>query len=160
MKTKACMKCGETKPLAAFYSHPMMADGTVNKCKECNKKDVRENREKKIDYYQEYDRSRSMRPDRISARSKYQATPNGRASTVAAKKRWAESNLIKRSAQIQVRNALRSGRLIKVNSCQTCAKNGRTHAHHDDYAFPLSIRWLCPKCHSEWHKENGEGLNG
>ena len=30
---------------------------------------------------------------------------------------------------------------------------------HDDYAKPLSVRWLCGKCHTAWHQENGEGLN-
>lgn len=160
MKHKSCMKCGEIKPLTAFYKHPKMSDGTVNKCKECNKKDVRENREKKIDYYQEYDKSRAMRPDRVSARVVYQSTPRGRVASTAAKTRWAESNAIKRVAKIQVSNAVRDGRIIKPKECENCKKTGRIHGHHDDYAYPLSVRWLCPKCHSEWHKENGEGING
>jgi hypothetical protein len=32
---KACIACGETKPLPDFYTHPRMADGHLNKCKAC-----------------------------------------------------------------------------------------------------------------------------
>src|SRR5690606_38374656 len=62
---KVCFKCGAEKPLSEFYKHPRMADGHVNKCKECNKRDVRENRENKLDYYREYDRNRPNHDDRV-----------------------------------------------------------------------------------------------
>lgn len=43
MTTKKCFKCNLEKKLDDFYKHPQMPDGRVNKCKECNKNDVREN---------------------------------------------------------------------------------------------------------------------
>ena len=43
---KKCFKCGIEKEINEFYKHPMMADGHLGKCKECNKKDVIENYEK------------------------------------------------------------------------------------------------------------------
>jgi hypothetical protein len=43
MATKICFKCNIKKPLTDFYPHPQMPDGTVNKCKDCNKKDVKDN---------------------------------------------------------------------------------------------------------------------
>jgi hypothetical protein len=43
MATKICFKCNIKKPLSQFYKHKEMKDGHVNKCKECNLKDVKGN---------------------------------------------------------------------------------------------------------------------
>lgn len=48
MEGKKCFKCGEIKTLDAFYKHPMMADGHLNKCKDCNKSDSLRDYKKKI----------------------------------------------------------------------------------------------------------------
>lgn len=57
-KQKECFKCSEVKPLSEFYKHSEMADGTVNKCKACNKKDNVENWHKKRPEKVAYDRTR------------------------------------------------------------------------------------------------------
>lgn len=144
MKEKECFKCGERMPLNRFYRHPQMSDGRVNKCKECNRKDVRENRKKRIEYYRAYDRERGSRQ-----------TPEYR-------RRYNRDNPIKNGARTMVGNAVRAGRLVKPNMCESdgCESTGRLHGHHDDYARPLEVRWLCPACHHEWHAKHGPGLNG
>ena len=137
---KKCFKCGEVKSLSSFYRHPSMSDGHVNKCKECNKKDVRENRFKKEAYYRKYDRSRGNR------------LPEGHC------KKYREKYPLKYKAHSAVRYAINSGKLHK-EPCQKCGSEDNPHAHHDDYAKPLNIRWLCAGCHSQWHKIHGEAKN-
>ena len=63
---KICFKCGIMKPLEAFYKHPKMKDGHLNKCKDCAKEDVVSHRELNKDKIQEYDRNRPNYKDRIS----------------------------------------------------------------------------------------------
>lgn len=142
MNTKKCFKCGEIKNLSDFYRHSKMLDGHVNKCKECNKKDVRDNRKDKIEYYREYDANRGSR------------------TTADNKRNYRNKYPMKYAAHIMIANALRDGRLKKSEQCQECGKeHEHIHGHHDDYAKPLVVRWLCPPCHFKWHTENGEALN-
>lgn len=140
MKEKECFKCKRVLPLSSFYKHKMMADGHLNKCKECTRSDVSKNRSANLEYYRKYDRERGNRQDADYIREWRKKYPN----------KYRAHNLIN--------NAIRSGNLVK-KSCAECDSELPAHAHHDDYSEPLNIRWLCPACHKQWHKENGEGLN-
>lgn len=138
--TKVCFKCGETKKLSMFYKHFMMADGHVNKCKECNKKDVIENRNSKLDYYRAYD------------------TERGGRKTAEDTRKYRGDNPLKYKAHSKVGYAVKAGTLKKA-SCEVCNRED-TQAHHNDYSKPLEVLWLCPVCHCDWHKLNGSGING
>lgn len=142
---KTCYTCNTEKDESFFGKRTASNDGLAHKCKDCQKA---------------YDKKRANLPHRVGARLNYSKTENGKARGSAAKKRWLEKNLVKRSANVIVGNAVRDGRIIKSDSCEACGSNpSKLHGHHDDYAHPLAVRWLCPPCHSKWHKENGEGKN-
>src|SRR5574343_1986618 len=156
---KACFKCGAVKPLTEFYAHPAMKDGTVNKCKECNKTDVRKNYRHNISHYKEYEASRNKEPHRVKARQDYALTERGVECGNKAKRNYIHRNPIKQEAHTILTNSIRSGKVIK-GPCEVCGSTYRIHGHHDDYAKPLEIRWLCSAHHRQWHTENGPGLNG
>lgn len=51
-----------------------------------------------------------------------------------------------------VKRAIELGIITKGLSCESCSSDRKLYAHHDDYAKPLKVRWLCPKCHAQCHK--------
>lgn len=156
---KICFKCGNLKGLDQFYKHPKMADGHLNKCKDCTKKDTVENYFKNNDYYKKYDAVRDATQKRIDLKRSYQKTDNGKKSLIKYRIKWLKKNKKKRIVHLISQNALNRRDIIKDDKCSSCGKDGKLNGHHDDYDFPLIVRWLCSKCHSRWHKENGEGKN-
>jgi hypothetical protein len=56
-----------------------------------------------------------------------------------------------------VSRALERGHLVR-QPCEVC-KAGRAVAHHDDYAAPLDVRWLCRSHHQLHHNQFGPGKN-
>lgn len=147
-KHKVCFRCGETKPLSHFYKHPKMLDGHLNKCKTCTKSDVRDNREKNVDYYRAYDTKRNYSRNRVEARQTYSAE-------------YASKNPIVKSAQTKVNNAVRDKRIFRPTCCEFCGNHGTIHAHHSSYSEDmwLVVTWLCAACHHRLHKDFEFQLN-
>ena len=144
---KTCFKCGQEKERAAFYRHPMMADGLLGKCRECAIRDSRETRNKRIDYYNACRRVRSDPPRKRD-------TEAARESKRRSNDAWIARNKEKRLAHSAINNAVKRGLVAKPSACEACGKTGLSlHGHHDDYSAPLSVRWLCPKCHGAWHRK-------
>lgn len=144
VRSKRCFKCECVKPLEEFYKHPMMADGHVNKCKECNKNDVTANRNKNIEKIRAYDRERGKIPERIKANTEINRA-------------WRQEDTRRSSAHTQVAKAIRNGVLVR-QPCTRCG-DAKSLAHHEDYDKPLEVVWLCQPCHKQRHKEINELLN-
>lgn len=137
---KRCFKCGKDKPIEDFYRHKRMADGHLNKCKECTKRDSRETRAAKLEYYRQYDRDRANRPNRLQL-------------SVFQTKQYRAEHPNRYVANSKVGNALRDGRLVRPDHCSKCGNKGKVFGHHPDYSKPLDVIWLCQPCHKQVHKE-------
>lgn len=67
------------------------------------------------------------------------------------KKSYIERNPEKRAAHIALNNAVRDGKIKKPDLCPKCGRKTRIIGHHEDYSQPLSVKWMCSKCHREEH---------
>lgn len=67
-------------------------------------------------------------------------------------KNWYYSNIDKKKAQRKLQYQVFIGK-IKRLPCEVCG-NERTHAHHEDYARPLDVKWLCYVHHKEKHRKD------
>lgn len=139
---KHCNTCGTTKENSEFHKRAASKDGLAARCRSCQKT---------------YDNERLKDPKRMKMRRDYQKTEKGKSAHGRATKKWIEKNAIKRGVHIITGNAIRDG-VIHKRPCEICGCE-TVHAHHDDYAKPLMVRWLCDTHHNEWHRENGEGAN-
>lgn len=154
MTIKSCFKCNELKDISEFYKHNGMADGHLNKCKECTKKYVTSHRNENIEYCREYDRKRANSPSRLESKQRYRSSERGKYVVLKSHKRYREKFPSKRKAHIIVGNFLRDGKIIRPDRCEKCRVECKPQAHHCDYTKPLEVMWLCQSCHVEWHKNN------
>ena len=130
-----------------------MADGHLNKCKECAKADVAERYERLIATPE------GLEAERARGREKYHrlygAGPNWKSFPGAA---TAEQ---KKQANNRLRRAVLTGRVIKPKACGDCGALGKKlHGHHEDYAKPLAVAWVCPLCHRKRHAIHPERIKG
>lgn len=135
---KECFKCKSIKPLTEFYKHSKMADGHLNKCKECTKNDVYKHRNENIEKVRAYDRARGKIPERIKANTE-------------VNRAWRAEDKRRQLAHNAVAKAIRNGILVRL-PCIRCGET-KSLAHHEDYDKPLDVMWLCQPCHKQRHKE-------
>lgn len=141
MKPKKCFKCGEVKDVSEFYRHPRMGDGHLGKCKTCTKRDVRERYERK-----------KKDPEWL-ARERARCIAKSKRDYHKAK----EKNPDRFRAHSVLSNAVQRGDIVKPGECSRCGTKlprARIHGHHDDYAHPLDVVWVCASCNIALHKAN------
>lgn len=152
--TKKCFKCTKRKDFSQFYSHPQMADGLLGKCKECTRRDVRNNYRKRVQHVRAYKRSRMDRPEvieRTRERRRVWSEENP-LKVLKSRSDYNKRNLERRRAHFALRRAILAGRVVRPTVCSQCEFRGEVHGHHADYSLPLSVEWLCPACHGKAHR--------
>ena len=131
---KHCIRCKKLKPIERYYKHSQMADGHLNKCKDCCIE--QQMKRTRAGLTQAYDRKRSLTLERkayfLKAQRKRRAI-------------YPEKNI----ARSRLRYALKIGKVQKT-SCVFCG-NEKSEAHHPDYSKPLYVIWLCKLHHELQH---------
>ena len=51
-------------------------------------------------------------------------------------------------ARQTLKNAILLGKMRRCTRCEECGEKAFTEGHHDDYAKPLYVTWLCRACHA------------
>ena len=128
-----------------------MADGHLNKCKECAKRDSDENfKRKMLDpnwQVKERERQRIKQANRraLGLEKKYKPKP------IPTKERRAKYG--------EYVSAIQNGWLIP-QPCEVCGKE-KSQGHHEDYSKPLDVIWLCVRHHQDRHihLRNAKTLN-
>ena len=61
----------------------------------------------------------------------------------------------KHQAKNIANHAFKKGELQKPLCCEKCFEAKPLDRHHPDYNKPLEVKWLCRKCHTATHSQQG-----
>lgn len=146
---KLCTQCSDVKSAHDFYKDHRASDGLDSECKSCllfRQKTYRINNKEKM----------AIRDAKYKQKKgKAYATLNAsnwakkhRARISEYQKAWRKNNPLAIRAHRLVARLIKSGQLIRPESCQKCGDSSvKIEGSHDDYNKPEVVEWLCPRCH-------------
>jgi hypothetical protein len=140
---RKCGTCCRFRPTEDFYEDGKTASGISSVCRRCHTAGSIRTRDKDLARASNaayMRRARQKDPERF------------RAADRAASPRKREKSPEKVAARNAVNAALKRGDLIKPPACEECGELKPVAGHHDDYAQPLAVRWLCRRCHGMVHR--------
>ena len=138
---KKCFKCNVIKDLSGFYPHKKMADGHLNKCKECAKKDSDDNFKRKMLDPNWQIKERERQRNKEANRRDLGLARQYKKKTIPYKERKGKYG--------EYMNAIQNGWLTP-QPCEVCGKE-KSQGHHEDYSKPLDVVWLCIRHHQDRH---------
>lgn len=174
---KVCTGCKEEKSVDEFGKDKKGLLGRNQKCKVCccarakltvHSPEAIENRKKYRSEWQKekrpilnarlrdrYVKNIESERDKANERMRrYMASEKGKVKHNETRKKYEKDNPEKISAQRKVRNAIKTGKLIRPEICDVCNKQGNIEGHHEDYNKPLEVIWMCQFCHLYHHQSS------
>lgn len=151
---KKCRKCGAKKPISEFYVFKRHGVGKpTSQCKVCICATVERRRELKMatdpDWVvKEAERCRAKQARYRKVGLAVKLSPEHMRKV---RQKSAERYPEKVRATVALNNAVKRGDVIKL-CCVKCGDRD-TEGHHEDYAKPLEVIWLCDKHHKARHVE-------
>jgi hypothetical protein len=144
MRIKTCRDCKLSLPVTGFYRN---GTGWSARCRPCQSRHNSDYAKRR------YRRDPAFRTASAwASRERYWHQRDKVLAGIAVRKPWRtrksrgypkERDVVNR----MVRSELAAGRLVRPRCCQLCWGGGRLQAHHEDYAKPLDVIWLCTQCH-------------
>lgn len=158
---KACTKCGRDLLLSEFSPDRRKKSGHQAWCKDCAAAYSCAKRHGGV-LPPGYERKRNLPAAKMTEeerRAKRRAAARVRKCSPEQVRRWNQRSYRTRgqynaSCRTRYQAALRAGVLRPPGLCEWCDKApeyGKIHGHHEDYADPLNVWWLCPACHGGVH---------
>jgi hypothetical protein len=169
---KVCRKCSKTKEIEKFSKDKRRKDGHGSYCKECDNIRNREryDPEKAQIWAKKYAESGAFRTPEFREKNKVKCreyrrnnpeqaslhslrwAQNNREKRKAYQKKWRKSNLKQKAANSYLQQRIKKGLMERGSVCEDCNNQGKMEAHHNDYAKPLEVNWLCRRCHMKRHR--------
>ena len=150
---KTCPRCQQALPISSFWRHSGLPDGRQVYCKGCALRYNTAYQQSHPDERRAYQRKFMLRkywadPKAANARAKAWRDAHPERQRAYAKKSFKPEQ---RRASDAVSYAIKIGALVR-QPCKQCGTEP-SEAHHDDYARPLDVRWLCRRCHKRLHRQ-------
>ena len=136
-----CTACGKAKDESEFYK-------SFSRCKDCvsvyqKAYRAKRNASKPADWKQKTKDKKAYQQAWLSAHPGY---------GTQAKREWWQKNKDKLKVRWAYRDALKSGKLVKM-PCFVCGEL-EVDGHHASYSLPLGVTWLCKEHHKQLHREH------
>ena len=138
---KQCTWCMKILPVTDFYRDARAKSGRRPECRTCRREYMRANADKT------YEAMKKWYGKNPEYQREWAKSPKAKEIIRQSRMRTYEKFKDKERARWMVKNAIRSGHLTKL-PCQFCGET-KSEAHHDDYAKPLDVIWVCRRCHIE-----------
>ena len=140
-RVKYCTGCAKDLPRSDFYHR---SNGKIaNRCRVCDL------RRRHVQY------SANRDEERCRYRQWYRANRDRVRAEQALRQKPRVDNRsydVKEQARARLHAAVASGLVVKPTACSECqCSTRRIEAHHEDYAKPIDVIWLCSRCHGLRH---------